>query len=91
MVLSSPKYAGSLFQWQPVRIRKIIASSILRGSCLLRPVGLGGSSSLMSGLISSQRSSGTSQIVSSVSCFDMTSPAPDKGLNQRIAEVLNIV
>ena len=44
-----------------------------RGSARLRPLALGGSSSRMIGSTRSQSSSGTSQMVSSVSCFPMRS------------------
>ena len=66
-VLSSPRWAGNWFHWHPERIRKMMALSVLRGSALLRPVCLGGSSSAINRSISSQRSSGTSHIVLSVS------------------------
>ena len=63
MVLSSPNSLGKWFHWQLLRIRKIMPSSILRWSALLRPLALGGSNSSITGSICSHRSSGTSQIV----------------------------
>ena len=65
MVLSSPNSLGKWFHWQLLRIRKIMPSSILRWSALLRPLALGGSNSSITGSICSHRSSGTSQIVGS--------------------------
>ena len=63
MVLSSPNSLGKWFHWQPLRIRKIMPSSIFRWSARLRPRALGGSNCNITGSIRSQRSSGTSQIV----------------------------
>ena len=63
MVLSSPNFWGKWFHWQPLRIRKIMPSSIFRWSTRLRPLDLGGSNSSITGSIRSQRPSGTSQIV----------------------------
>ena len=90
MVLSSPRHFGSLFHWQPERIRKMIAFSILRGSCLLRPVAFGGSSSPSTTSISSQRSSGVSQIVSSVSCLDILRVPPQLSSAYSLPEVLTL-
>ena len=49
MVLSSPNSLGKWFHWQLLRIRKIMPSSILRWSALLRPLALGGSNSSITG------------------------------------------
>ena len=58
MVLSSPNSLGKWFHWQPLRIRKIMPSSIFRWSARLRPLALGGSNCNITGSIRSQRSSG---------------------------------
>ena len=67
MVLSFPRSLGKRFHWQELRIRKMIPSSILRWSTLLRPFGLGGSNCKITGSIRSHRSSGISHIVGRVS------------------------
>ena len=53
MVLSSPKSLGKWFHWQELRIRKMTPSSIFRWSTRLRPFGLGGSNSKITGSIRS--------------------------------------
>ncbi len=63
MVLSSPNSLGKWFHWQPLRIRKIMPSSIFPWSARLRPRALGRSNCNITGSIRSQRSSGTSRIV----------------------------
>src|SRR5438477_1353060 len=66
-LLSSGNSVGKWFHWQPLRILKMMASSASRASILPRPVGLGGSSSLIIGLTRSHNSSLTRQIVGIVS------------------------
>ena len=61
--LPSGNSVGRQFHWHPLRRRKIIASSAPRGSMRLRPVRLGGSSSLRTCSTTRQRSSGTRQMV----------------------------
>jgi len=65
--LSSGKRSGSWFHWQPLRSRKIRASSAARGLIRGRPVALGGSSAVMTGSISAHNLSETVQIVPSSS------------------------
>jgi hypothetical protein len=55
--------AGNCSHWQPLRIRKRMALSMVRQWATRRPVGLLGQNSLRMGSILCQRSSGTSQIV----------------------------
>ena len=69
MVLSSPNSLGKRFHWQELRIRKMIPSSTLRWSTLLRPFAFGGSNCKITGSIRSHRSSGISQIVGKDSLF----------------------
>ena len=69
MVLSSPNSLGKWFHWQELRIRKMTPSSIFRWFTRLRPFGLGGSNSKITGSIRSNRSSGTPHIVGRVSLF----------------------
>ena len=85
MVLSSPSSFGNRFHWHPLRSsRKMMPLSICRGSARLRPLALGGSSSRMIGSTRSQSSSGTSQMVSSVSCFPHAVPPDAFGETIRI-------
>ncbi len=63
--LSSGNPFGSGFHWQPLRIRKMIASSTPRASTRDRPVLAGGSCFRSTGVIRSHNSSGTRQIVGS--------------------------
>ena len=68
MVLSSPGTLGNRFYWRPLHSRKRMPLSVCRAQARLRPLALSESSSRMIGSISSQSSSGTSQMVPNVSC-----------------------
>ncbi len=61
--LSSGNSLGNWFHWQPLRILNMMASSAPRAAILLRPLGLGGSNSIMIGLTWLHNSSGTRQMV----------------------------
>jgi hypothetical protein len=69
-VLLGPNLRGSCSHWQPVRIRKMIPLSAARQSAVRRPVGFLGQNSRRMGRISSQRASGTSQMVPNGLGFD---------------------
>jgi hypothetical protein len=62
-VLLGPYRSGNWSHWQPLRIRKVIALSILLQSATLRPVAFPGQNSLRMGSIRRQSSSGISRIV----------------------------
>jgi len=62
-VLLGPYRSGSFSHWQPLRIRKMIALSIVLQLATLRPVTFLGQNSTRMGSIRRQSSSGISQIV----------------------------
>jgi hypothetical protein len=64
-VLLGPYRSGSWSHWQPLRIRKRMALSIVRQLAARRPVGFLGQNSLRMGSMRCHNSSGISQIVPS--------------------------